>query len=276
VIRVNCYGVICDIHDETRGAGKTALDSVAHDFAYFVSADHAADPIVKVKLTDVKTTFEGRRIDWPDGTVVFDSAQSDQRNAHIYCGANSADYVINYLQSVIGEILEKRGWFRLHACGHTQGEHVDIWCATSGSGKSWRALHILKNSGEKILGDEILYFYQGKVYPFPIPIATSTKTGESKRQRHFLGSNKYLTTIPCERVSPPRSDFTVHYLMKPCRLRFTFEVVLGLGLPQMYKYLVRRNNVLWLASLALRRLRFAIGLWPKLHAASLKELRYQP
>lgn len=267
LVRLACYGVVCDIYSEQR----ELLDGLRLDFSYFVSTQFSEPAHVNIILHGDDRIYSGRKIVWPSGTIVYDNTKHKRRRAHIICKENSLGYIENYLHSVIGEELEKRGWFRMHACGTVAEGHAKIWMADSGSGKSVHILKSMNESQEAILGDEILYFKNGYVFPFPIPVATAKNmVSSANRERLFLGSQKSLTPIPPHRIAQPTSDFTINYIGSS-KLMFIVKFVLGLGLPQMRVYLVRANNLYFLFRQAFARLKFALAL--NIQSVSLDDLR---
>jgi hypothetical protein len=270
VLYLNIYGVGCLISDLAHTeVARMALQKLKRDFAYFESTVDSSNAPVRV---DICASFASdsenwSEVHWPNGPALRFSVERKHRTAVFIEHPEVAAYIENFINSAVGEILERSGWFRLHAAGIAEeGTKLCLWHAPRGSGKSVRTLRQLQAGRKLLAGDEMIFFHNGVAYPFPIPVASIDESRGSIDQRTFVGSTKFLHPIPSERVIAPTADFiiktVVKFRLQPFALAYWFaSVILGLGLPQMGVYLVRKDTFMWLALQAFRRARFAFKLW---------------
>lgn len=169
--------------------------------------------------------------------------------------------VINAVHAAVGESLERKGYLRLHAAAVLTSDGATVVAADKEAGKSTWIHQTLETTNEKIYSDETTWIRDGLVHPYPVPIARKTESPEAGLERVFLGHRKTLTLIPAARVAPPAK---LHRLVAVVDARFprpiwTAKIVFGIGLAQMWPYLLRTANLLWLMRVASRRLNFAVG-----------------
>lgn len=268
-LKLNIYGVTCLVDDKTStGAASEHLTRLRQTFEFFSvdQIEHAEVIISVVDSADSNLPGSWRKVSWKDGPEVRFAMTKTGRVAQVTNHKNAPGYIENYLNSAVGEILERRGWFRIHAAGITVGDELEIWHASRGAGKSVRTLRALTKSQASLAGDEMIFFHEGKALPYPLPIATlGEENAVSTEQRTFIGSTKNLHFIPKSRVSLPSANYQVNAVVNTrfipvAMATWILSVVLGLGLPQMRVYLVRRDTFCWLAWQAFRRLGFALKL----------------
>jgi hypothetical protein len=280
---LDIYGVVCLITDQTRSENsQAATQKLSRDFSFFLTAKPRS---VAAVCVDISNDFPSgskswREIDWKAGPKVRFQVEQTQRTAVFIDHANVAAYIENFINSSVGEILEHKGWFRIHAAGTVENGTLCLWHAPRGSGKSVRTLRALKETHAPLAGDEMIFFHDGIAYPFPIPIGSIEDSRGAVDSRNFVGSAKFLHAVPLERVVKPTRDFVLMAVVKsrfqPFALAYWFaSVILGLGLPQMRVYLVRSDTVCWLAIQAFRRAKFAYQLWQlgKVKFITVSELR---
>jgi hypothetical protein len=166
------------------------------------------------------------------------------------------------IHSRVGEILDQRGFHRVHAaCLSVEGQGV-FCMLPSGGGKTTLALMSLGMPGVQLLSDDTpLITRRGEVFPFPLRIGLKEKPSDIpkkylrrfKRQEH---GEKWLVDIEAfqERVAKApvqpgvillgnrllggRSAIVPlsRYHALPELLR---SVVVGVGLPQLIEYFLR-------------------------------------
>lgn len=223
----------------------------------------AADSRLRYRFYDERNGEPARRTRIQ---IDFDFKQNLASPAEI---ESEISILINAVHAAVGETLEKNGFLRLHAASVLAvDQSVTLVSAASGAGKSTWALRRFVSTTDQLYSDETTWLLDDKVYPYPTPIALGafkTETLPATAQtlsRQFLGRCKLLTPIPFERVAPI-SRLTRIIAVEEGRfkkIKWTFKIVLGLGLTQMWPYLLRRSNVGWLGVLAFRRMRFALGM----------------
>ncbi len=98
---------------------------------------------------------------------------------------NSADFfsidedllyeiVYLFIHSRTGELLDKKGMHRIHACSFSYNEKICIVMLPQGGGKSTLLMELLKNSEIKLISDDTPFVdSKGQIYPFPIRIGVS-------------------------------------------------------------------------------------------------------
>lgn len=281
LLRIDCYGASCDVLDLARSPhSREILRELAKDFSFFESRHELSFPSCTVLLENDDVSRTGwKSVEWTDGPLVQFTTLFDKRLASFRRLHESVDYVSNFIQSSLGETLEKRGWFRIHAAGLFENGELQLWNAQPGAGKSTRTLHHLFGTSNELYGDEQVMIKDGVVYPFPLPVAVDAEEKAfSSRTRKFLGSRKILHRISSERVGKPTRHFKVRFVTERksfAKSQFMFSFTLGLGLPQMREYMIRKDNLAWLANQATRRLRYASTLWSsgQVEATALQHLR---
>lgn len=207
--------------------------------------------------------------------VVSDTTSSVVRKVEIQAlNTEIIDDILYFLiNACAGEFLDTHGIMRVHAFSFF-GECGGIVYGPSGSGKSTLALSFLNHSTVKIYSDEISLFSirQKKLFPYPIRISAdatlATASGIAKFNVYF--GKKTLFVIPDGRVGPitpakllfilkPNARVTAAATRKD-KLKFAFEIIFGLGLIQMWEYLLRLDNIAVLFKIFLQRLKLAFYL----------------
>jgi hypothetical protein len=187
--------------------------------------------------------------------------------------AIEASVLTNAIEAVLGECLEKAGYLRLHAAACQEFESVVVISAPSGGGKSTTIARQLLNPTSRVYSDEMTWIKENVVYPFPTPIALHAKNDGCASMievmkawtgltRTFVGSEKRLLTVHRDSVAKPANLLKIVAIESGWfrTLKWTARIVSGQGLPQMWPYLIRAENVLWLIRLALKRLSFALRM----------------
>lgn len=265
-LRLNIYNKKFLISDRTNTlAGKSSIISLHNSFNYFEKQFQLEKIDVRVSIVSQIPKKKGYRVvSWTNGPAMSFKVSGRLRIAYFEHHPDVSAYIENFIHSTAGELLERDGWFRIHAAGIYEDGRLRIWNAQAGAGKSTRTLRALKETQFLIAGDEIVFFHNGIAYPWPVPIAV--KEPKSELVRNFLGSTKSLHLIPSTRVPEPTANFEIYAVSKHASSCIAVpawfgSLALGLGLPQMKVYLVRWNSAFWLIKQAFRRVRFAWTLW---------------
>ena len=181
----------------------------------------------------------------------------------------NASLLVNAIQSTVGERLEKAGFLRLHAAAYCGPKEATVVCGMSGAGKSTLIAKILEKTPSSIFSDEVTLTKSNMVYAYPTPLALdpescdrysfSTRVSEPRRLK---GRAKLLFPVPYARVQQVAHIERIVAIESSYfrSLKWIVQVVLGLGLPQMWPYMLRLENTLWLVRLAARRAVFAVAM----------------
>ncbi|MGZ3691274.1 MAG: hypothetical protein ACXVAX_07210 [Pseudobdellovibrio sp.] len=198
-----------------------------------------------------------------------DSFVSNRRKAVLSCEnldiAN--DILYFYVNSAAGEYLDLNGYMRIHAFSYLQNDTAHLVYGKPGTGKSTLALKLLKSPNVKIYSDEIslLSLKDRKLYPYPIRISSpdeiNAEGGDSKFQ--YLFKTKFLLPIPPERIATGHFLNQIHFLPMGRRSSplFYLEIILGIGLIQMFEFFVRPGGLPVLFRIFLNRLQLAFLLF---------------
>lgn len=195
--------------------------------------------------------------------VVNDSSDSKNRLVEINAADNAIiDDVLYFLiNSCCGEYLDKKGLMRIHALSYSTKNRGAVVFGFPGAGKSTVALGLMKNAGVRIFSDEISIYDINKrvMLPFPIRIAVtdiSEKAGFATKFTYFFNT-KYLVNLEKDKISTSCKLTHFHFLdrsRKPV-LFYLISILLGIGLIQMWEYLLRFNNIPALFRIAKNRLK---------------------
>jgi len=179
--------------------------------------------------------------------------------------------------STVGELLEKKGYYRLHA-GALQiqnQEAATVLFGLSGTGKSSMIYQAVQDENFQVLGDEMIFYKEEKIFSFPLRISLSQNVCSAfglQSENQKFGSKKYLFPIPKERTILSSKIQTIALLDSDAHqwattelsfldyISFCFKIVTGLHLPQMTEYFLRLDNLLFLIQLFFRRLKLAFDL----------------
>jgi hypothetical protein len=168
------------------------------------------------------------------------------------------------IHSRLGVLLEARGLVRLHALGLAMGSRAALVLCPSGGGKSRLAITALRHGRTELLGDDIVLLdAQGRAHGFPQPLgiprpeaAQGLGPAVSFVRRHHppkwlvelgpleprlaRGPRRVALVALCRRVSAAPSR-----LVPASRAELAGELwrdlVIGLGLPQVFELVARRG-----------------------------------
>ncbi len=164
-------------------------------------------------------------------------------------GSNQArlrEVVLSYVNSVLGELMDLKGWHRLHACGvEIQKGHALAIPLNSEGGKSSFTYWASESTTTSILSDETLFTNGSEVIGFYTRLSLRFRPQKDFEIYHRLGQKeKYLTDIPSDRLLQEKCRLSL-WLPKNkwTKSNFLFAFVFGLGSAQMIEFFVRPNNI---------------------------------
>lgn len=258
---------------------------VCSDFRFFAVKD-AGHPKLQIKIKKLETfTLRGiaigktsmcqvRQVSVSHRQLVYrkddqtlalvnDSSDSNLRKIEINA-ANAAiidDVLYFIVNSCSGEYLDYKGLMRIHALSFSSPNRGGVVYGFPGAGKSTVAVGLLQNESVRIFSDEIsiLDINNQMLLPFPIRLAVaeiSDKTGLATKFNYFFNT-KYLISLDNEKIAQRCGLTHFHFLdnsKKPI-FYYLLSIVLGIGLIQMWEYLVRFNNLPTLLRIAFNRFR---------------------
>ena len=170
------------------------------------------------------------------------------------------EVVLSYVNSVLGELNDKKGWHRLHATGIHSTNHLEslarVVPLNSGEGKSSFTFWASQQNSIQILSDETIFTNGKKVRGFFTRLALRVQPTVPSvvyiRQGH---SPKYLVSLGQEQLENRELPFI---LWLP-RNKWTYPgffitFIFGLGNAQMFEFMVRPDNILGLLYIFVRRI----------------------
>lgn len=159
------------------------------------------------------------------------------------------DDVLYFLvNACAGEFLDSAGLVRIHALTFSCNDRAGLVFGFPGAGKSTVAVELLKIDGVRIYSDEISVFdIKNKLLlPYPIRIAVTEKPKHSSTDTKFtyFFNTKYLISLETSKIAKSGPLTNLYFLDKTRRpaIFYFLSIVLGLGLIQMWEYLLRLNN----------------------------------
>lgn len=210
--------------------------------------------------------------------VLLDQAQKSHRKIVIEAAnIEIVDDILYFLiNSCIGEYLDSNALMRLHALSFTSAKRSQIIYGPPGAGKSTLALNLLQKSDAHIFADEttLLDLKTKKLLPNPLRISSveSVQKGAPDSKFNYFFSTKKLIPIPTQRISTPQKA-DVLYILKNFsgssliedvgfldRTLILLKILLGLGLIQMWEFLLRPNNIFTLLFIFKNRLKLIAQL----------------
>ncbi len=191
--------------------------------------------------------------------VIFDK---DKKIANIYSLDEDLLYEISYLliHSQVGELLDLKGFHRIHACSFSYNKNIFICILPQCGGKSTLLMSLLKNDNIKLLSDDTpIIDRKGNIYPFPIRLGVCNDFDISYIPKEFIttfnrrkfGQKKLIsynffkdrienTKLPINIISgqriysdtPKIIDTNKFYIFK----ELFKSCIIGYGLPQVIEY----------------------------------------
>ena len=183
---LNIYGISVKLYGY-----NVIVDKITSDFKYFLSNEKTFskidltininfvtppyDKIPQISASMYKTDcicYDYNNIRYADYNnkclVIFNK---DKKFAEIFSFDEDLLYEISYLllHSQVGELLDLKGFHRIHACSFSYNKNIFICILPQGGGKSTLLLNLLKNNNIKLLSDDTpIIDRKGNIYPFPI------------------------------------------------------------------------------------------------------------
>lgn len=174
------------------------------------------------------------------------------------------EVVLSYVNSVMGEILDLKGWHRLHAMAAVIDREAIVVPLNSNCGKSSFSFWILNNTQAKLLSDETVFTDGNYVKGFATRIALRKKPSGSFEiyRRSGEEKEKYLVGIADQQAMTSNSYRFRLWLPKNhwSRIGFLITFIFGLGSAQMMEFMIRPNNLMSLFKIFLSRIRLGIKL----------------
>lgn len=118
--------------------------------------------------------------------VIFDK---DKRIADIFSLNYDLLYEVSYLllHSQVGELLDLKGFHRVHACSFSYNNESFLCILPQGAGKSTLLMHLLKNLDIKLISDDTpIIDTKGNIYPFPIRVGVCNDFDTSNIPNEFI------------------------------------------------------------------------------------------
>lgn len=118
--------------------------------------------------------------------VIFNKSK---KIADIYSLDDDLLYEISYLllHSQVGEMLDLKGFHRIHACSFSYNKEIFVCILPQGGGKSTLLINLLKNDNIKLLSDDTpIIDRKGNIYPFPIRIGVCNNCDISYIPNNFI------------------------------------------------------------------------------------------
>ena len=322
-LKLNFYGV------EVIVSGPQGIvNNLVKDFSYFIADKNDDSDSIEINIAQKKPDF-GRvpavkaslyqpdSVSYDNGSVryvdYFGKALSiydyDKEKGELYSDDINLLHELSYLLilSRAGEMLDKNGIHRVHACGFAIDGKGVLCLMPQGGGKTTLYLELLKNEDVRLISDDTpLITRDSTILPFPLRIGV-TEGATPDVPQEFLGSidrrkhgKKILidTKYFAGRISAPvkagfilagEREFSDNpRIVKAAKLKILSalfrDCVIGLGLPQMVEYFLRfqtkdvlskigivssRNIACVKAVLKARTYRFIIGTNPSRNAEEL-------
>ncbi|MDR3607735.1 MAG: hypothetical protein P4M08_10185 [Oligoflexia bacterium] len=217
-----------------------------------------------------------RACNFPDGLTVITRSRFRRgrrlRTFWVLDPGSSLVYEAAYVAilSAVGEELDALGYHRIHALAFRRAGVAAVLPLPSRGGKSSIASLMIDDPETQLYSDEIPLLKKGRLYPFPVRIAlfpdVARKLGlEVSTTRRFprrIYPEKILFPIPQSRVAPAAPLGRLFYPAGTSffAVRFVFNVVFGLGTPQMAQYMLRIDNFPRLARIAFSRFWTAVSI----------------
>ncbi len=201
---LNIYGI-----PVTLSGYENTVDRITSDFKYFCSEKETVskkeisininlqnppyDQIPKIQASMYKTDcicYDYNNIRYADYNnkclVIFDK---EKRTADIFSLDEDMLYEISYLllHSQAGELLDLKGFHRIHSASFSYNDEIYICILPQGGGKSTLLMNLLKNDKIKLLSDDTpITDRMGNIHPFPIRIGVCNDCDISYIPNNFI------------------------------------------------------------------------------------------
>jgi hypothetical protein len=274
-INLNFYGVKVQVSGDAHTIGRLEAD-----FAYFCTPsetdadvklsifnsqpDYSKVPRVKAKIyKENSISYDFKKMRYTnyknEALSVYDFKTG---NGEAYSQNADLLYEISYLfiHSRAGELLDLKGFHRLHAAAISYNNNIFVLMLPSGGGKTTFLMEALKNPAVKILSDDTpLINPKGEILPFPLrigviegeanDIAGTTIFNRSAHGAKQLIPYEYfsgkiepaklpVTLICADRFFSPESEIIKINKLSAAGVLFK-NLITGYGIPQVVEFFIK-------------------------------------
>lgn len=186
---------------------NSIVDKITCDFKYFINTNNNSfdikldinltippyEKVPKVCASMYKTDCISydkdniRYVDYSGKALAIYNIKTN--NAEFFSTDEDLLYEIVYLfiHSRVGELLDKKGLHRIHACSFSFGNNIYVVMLPQGGGKSTLLVDLLKDERIKLISDDTpLCDRKGNILPFPIRIGVNTDTDISYIPNEYI------------------------------------------------------------------------------------------
>ena len=201
---LNIYGIFVQLYGYTN-----IINKISEEFKYFLSREESQSKInLTININFIKPPYEQiPQIEasmYKTDCICYDyndTRYADYKNkclvifnkvkkiADIYSLDENLLYEISYLllHSQAGELLDLKGFHRIHACSFSYNKNIFICILPQGGGKSTLLMNLLKNDNIKLLSDDTpIIDRKGNIYPFPIRLGVCNDFDTSYIPDNFI------------------------------------------------------------------------------------------
>ena len=201
---LNIYGISVQLYGYTN-----TVDKLFSDFKYFAAKENISNNIdlsininlvtppynkvPQVSASMYKTDcicYDYNNIRFADYNnkclVIFNK---DKKIADIFSLDEDLLYEISYLllHSQVGELLDLKGFHRIHSASFSYNDEIYICILPQGGGKSTLLMNLLKSDKIKLLSDDTpIIDRSGNIYPFPIRLGVCNDCDISYIPNEFI------------------------------------------------------------------------------------------
>ena len=191
------------------------INDLEHDFMYFKSSSKVSSPdfVIKASLKDQQDFQLPKNLPWIKTREYTCYEKSGEKKifykwgdiiilnyrkkfAFVYSQnlTHLHETVYLLLLAVIGEFLEKQGYYRIHALGFSKDHKGGLVIAATGGGKTTLALEMLNRGDFKIVSEDTPLLDKNLcLFPFPLRIGVreGTQLGISSKYLRSFKRRKY-------------------------------------------------------------------------------------
>ncbi len=290
LIFFNIYGYTIRIESSDYDLSKLKM---SEDFRYF-QCEKSADSRLQVQISQVttiaKSDFKGFKIGRTEmcevRQVSFSTRQliyrcqnetlavvSDRAKKIRYIEVKTLnceileDVLYFLINSCVGEHMDSNGLMRIHAVSFKKSDKIGLIYGSQGSGKSTLALSLLALDVVQLYSDEVSVFdiKNKTLHPYPIRIASLDLPADkpSLSKFNYFFNKKKLVAIPPAKIA--LSGALTHlYSLNQAKSSVGPSLIVGIGLIQMWEYLLRFNNLPTLVKIFVNRIQmiFLLARYP--------------
>jgi hypothetical protein len=267
-MRSQCFQFI-DTTVEIKSESDVILNFLAREFEHFLKSSPLPESQIEIEVTSAQAPPTHPRLalrssvcfqSWRPGKRIYfykrgsfatDQIRGKKRKFKFQAASDdeALEEIFYFIQSSVGENLEKSGWVRIHACGFVLDDQAVIIPGDSGQGKSTFILWLLEKTNLPLLSDELI-LTNGKDYVgFPMRISIKNRNelpnlpAESWNRSRW--KSRWQISIPPDRLHRYPISGQLVLLPKQTQNFATWQLrfLLGLGIAQMKEYLLRPLNL---------------------------------